>query len=163
RAAVIALLLAPKEDVMQGQLDAMKAAGLAGLAEQAKGAAPLTRRLGAAFHLPVIDLALPAIKSAPDAAKVELLKGLEAVINADRRVSLPEFVVLTLARHQLAPTRKPGAAGSKRVADLRNEAMLVLSLIAHAGVRRDAASARDDLQAAVRAATKEMSLPEGAP
>jgi hypothetical protein len=76
-------------------------------------------------------------------------------------VSLHEFVVLTLARHQLAPTRKPGAAGSKRIADLRAEAMLVLLLIAHAGIRRDATGPRgEELQAAIRAGTAEMGLPE---
>ena len=161
RAAVIALLLAPKDDVMAVQLDAMKAAGLAVLADQVRAVAPLTARLGAAFHLPVIDLALPAIKSSSDASKKELLTGLEAIINADRRVSLHEFVVLTLVRHQLAPTRKPGAVGSKRLADLRGEAMVVLSLVAHAGIRRDPTGARgDDLQAAIRAGTKEMGLPE---
>lgn len=161
RAAVIALLLAPKDDVMLGQLDAMKAAGLATLAEQAKAAAALTRRLSAAFHLPVIDLALPALKSSPDSSKKELLDGLEAVINADRRVSLHEFVVLTLARHQLVPTRKPGAAALKRLADLQAEAMVVLSLISHAGIRRDATGARgEELQAAISAGCKEMGLPE---
>ena len=51
---------------------------------------------GAAFHLPLIDLALPAIKSAPAATKEQLVAALEVVINADRRVSLHEFVVLTL-------------------------------------------------------------------
>ncbi len=154
----------PKDDVLQAQVEAMKAAGLATLAEDARSAAALTGGLGTAFHLPVVDLALPAIKSASDSAKQELLKALEAVVNADRRVSLHEFVVLTLVRHQLAPTRKPGAAGSKRIGDLRAEAMLVLSLIAHAGIRRDATGARgDDLQAAIRAGTKEMGLPEAAP
>ena len=160
RAALIALLLAPKDDVMQGQLEAMKASGLGALAEQARQAAPFTRRLGAAFHLPVIDLALPAIKSSSDESKSELLKGLQAVINADRRVSLHQFVVLTFARHQLS-ARKPSAAGSKRLADLKAETMLVLSLIAYAGVRQDATGARgEDVQAALRAGCKELGLPE---
>jgi len=164
RAAVIALLLAPKEDVMQGQLDAVRTAGHAELAVDAKVVAPLTRRLGAAFHLPVIDLALPAIKSSSDTSKNELLKALEAVINADRRVSLHEFVVLMLARHQLAPTRKPGAAGAKRIADLQAEAMLVLALVAHAGTRLDATGARNEgLQAAIQAGAKELGLAGAAP
>jgi Zn-dependent protease with chaperone function len=159
RAAVVALLLAPKDDVMQGQLDAVRAAGHAELAVDAKVVAPLTRRLGAAFHLPVIDLALPAIKSSSDSSKHELLKALESVINADRRVSLHEFVVLTLARHQLAPTRKPGAAGAKKIADLQGEAMLVLTLVAHAGTRMDATGARNEgLQAAIQAGAKELGL-----
>ena len=60
------------------------------------------------------------------------------MINADRRVSLHEFVVLTLVRSQLAPREKPGAAGSLRLADLQAEASILLSLVAHAGTRPDA-------------------------
>ena len=73
------------------------------------------------FHLPVIDLALPAVKAAPEMAKKELLAGIEAVINADRRVSLHEFVVLSLVRHQLAAPAKPPAARA-RLAELEAEA-----------------------------------------
>src|SRR6185503_18024711 len=107
RAAIVSLLFAPKEDVMGGQLAALKAAGLESLAVGAAAAAPLTRGLGLGFHLPLIDLALPAIKAAPEMARKELLAGIEAVINADRRVSLHEFVVLSLVRHQLAAPAKP--------------------------------------------------------
>ena len=107
----------------------------------------------------MIDLALPAIKSSSDASKNELLKALEAVINADRRVSLHEFVVLTLTRHQLAPVRKPGAAGTKKISDLQAEAMLMLSLVAHAGTRMDATGTRNDgLQAAIQAGAKEIGI-----
>src|SRR5204863_7255020 len=63
RAALVALLLAPKEDVMQQQLEAVRATGAQALAERAKGLVALTRRLGTAFHLPVVDLALPAVKA----------------------------------------------------------------------------------------------------
>ena len=161
RAAMVALLFAPKDDVMQGQIESLTKAGLGALAEQARAIAPLTRRLGAAFHLPVIDLALPAIKAAPEKAKEELIAALEAVIHADRRVSLHEFVVLTLVRSQLAPRDKPGAAGSKKLADLQDAAVILLSLVAHAGRRRDATGKRgEELQAAMRAGAREMGLPE---
>ena len=161
RAAMVALLFAPKDDVMQGQIESLTKAGLGALAEQARAIAPLTRRLGAAFHLPVIDLALPAIKAAPEKAKEELIAALEAVIHADRRVSLHEFVVLTLVRSQLAPRDKPGAAGSKKLADLQDAAVILLSLVAHAGTRRDATGKRgEELQAAMRAGAREMGLPE---
>ena len=160
-AALVALLLAPKDDVMEAQLTALAQKGLGALAEKARVLGPLTRRLNAAFHLPVVDLALPAIKSAPEAAKQQLVAALEVVINADRRVSLHEFVVLTLVRSQIAPQGKPGAYGSKRIADLKSEAVIVLSLIAYAGVRQDATGKRADaLAAAMRAGTKEMGLPE---
>jgi Zn-dependent protease with chaperone function len=167
RAALVALLLAPKEDVMQQQLDAVRAAGAQALCERAKALAALTRRLGPAFHLPVVDLALPAVKTSTAEAKQELLKALEAVIQSDRRVSVHEFVVLTLVREQVAPKGKPSAAGSLKISQLRKDAATVLRLVAHAGVRTDATGERDeDLRVALRAGAKELGLEEsdlGAP
>src|SRR5207248_6857354 len=112
----------------------------------------------AALHLTVVDLALPALKALPQAAKDELLAALEAVINADRRVTVHEFVVLTLVRQQLAPQAKP-PAGDRKLADLRDEVLVVLSLIAHAGIRSDASGARDEaLRTAMSAGLAELGL-----
>jgi len=58
---------------------------------------------------------------------------LEAVIHADRRVSLHEFVVLTLVKTQLAPRPKPGAVKTRPLSAMGAEAVLVLSLVAYAG------------------------------
>jgi uncharacterized tellurite resistance protein B-like protein len=161
RAAVIALLLAPKDDVRKQQLDALEAKGMGALAAQAGRTELLTRRLGPAFHLPVVDLALPALKQAPEAARQELLAALEAVVHADRRVSLHEFVILALVRSQLAPRDKPGAAGSKKIAELQHAAVILLSLVAHAGTRQDATGQRSEaLATAMRAGLKELGLPE---
>jgi|CXWL01.1.fsa_nt_gi Zn-dependent protease with chaperone function/uncharacterized tellurite resistance protein B-like protein len=161
RAALVALLLAPKEDVMKMQLGALAAKGMGKLAEEARAAEAMTRRLGPAFHLPLIDLALPAAKSLPEDERLALVGALELVIHSDRRVSLHEFVVLTIARSQLAPRGKPGAAGSKRIADLRDAAVIVLSLVAHAGTRLDASGVRGAaLAAAMRAGAAQMGLPE---
>jgi len=164
RAAMLALLLAPKDDVREQQLAAVEAKGLGALIEGARRAEPLTRGLGPAFHLPLIDLALPALKLAPQAARDELLAALEAVIHADRRISLHQFVVLALLRSQLAPRGKPGEAGSRKLADLQDAALILLSLVAHAGTRQDATGARGEgLAAAMRAGLKELGLPEAAP
>jgi len=160
RAAVIALLFAPKDEVMHAQLEALRTAGLTTLAERAAAVAPLAHDLGPAFHLPVVDLALPAIKSCSEQARNELIVGLKAVIDADRRVSLHEFVVLMLIRNQLAEPEKPAASG-RRIAELTAEVRIVLSLIAHAGVRADVTGGRAEaLQAAMRAGTQELELAE---
>lgn len=164
RAALVAMLLAPADDVLQGQVAALKAAGLEKLAGDAAAILPLTRKLGPAFHLPAIDLALPAVKASPQAAHDELVKALEIVIHADRRVSLHEFVVLTLVRDQLAARPKGPAPAGRRIAELEAEARLLLSLIAHAGTRQDATGRRGEaLQAAIGAGAKEMSLGPVAP
>jgi hypothetical protein len=155
-AVLLALLLAPKEEVMQQQLDALKLAGLADLAQRAAAAAPLTRNLSPAFHLPVIDLALPAVKGAAEELKKGLLAGIEAVISADRRIELHEFVVLTLVRHQLAaPARRQ--RGSARLGNLREHAAVLLSLAAHAGTRPDASGPRAEaLKSAMQAGADAM-------
>ncbi len=159
RAALVALLLAPAEDVLQGQISALKAAGMEKLSRDAAALLPLTRRLGQAFHLPAIDLALPAVKASPQAAHDDLVKALEIVIHADRRVSLHEFVVLTLVRDQLAARPKGPAPAGRRIAELEAEARLLLSLVAHAGTRPDATGRRGEaLREAIDAGAKEMSL-----
>jgi uncharacterized tellurite resistance protein B-like protein len=161
RAAMVALLLAPKEDVMKVQLDALTAKGMGVLAGEARAVEAMTRRLGTALHLPMIDLALPAVKSLPEEDRNALITALEVVIHSDRRVSLHEFVVLTIVRSQLAPRGRPGAVGSKRIADLQGAAVIVLSLVAYAGTRQDADGQRAAaLAAAMRAGTKEMGLPD---
>jgi Zn-dependent protease with chaperone function len=163
RAALVALLLAPKDEVAALQLAVLEAANLGPLAQKARAAAPLTRRLGPAFHLPVVDLALPAVKAAPEAAKRDLLTALEGVIRADRRVTLHEFVVLTLVRDQLAPKMKP-SAGGRKLADLAREAATLLAIVAHAGVRADATGERKRaLDAALAAGAKEMQLSAAVP
>ena len=159
RAALVALLLAPKDEVLQAQVDALSAAGSAALAEQARRVERLTRRLGPALHLPVVDLALPAAKQCAAAERRELLAALETVIHADRRVSLHEFVVLTLVRSQLEPRERPSAAGSRRLADLQGAVSIVLALAAHAGQRQDATGDREAaVRAAMRAGFAEMRL-----
>lgn len=159
RAALVALLLAPAEDVLQGQLAGLKAAGLEKLAGDAAALLPLARKLGPAFHLPAIDLALPAVKAAPPAAREELVRALQIVIEADRRVSLHEFVVLTLVRDQLAARARGPAPAARRIAELEAEARLLLALVAHAGTRQDATGGRGEaLRAAIEAGAKEMRL-----
>jgi Zn-dependent protease with chaperone function len=154
-AVMVALLLAEPEDAMKQQLAAIPAPQLA---ERARAIAPLTRRLGPAFRLPLIDLALPALKTISEVQKKELLAALEAVINADRRVSLHEFVVLALMREQLRPIVKP--AQTKKIAELKTEAATVLALIAHAGTRVDAKGARETaLQAAMRTGAAIIGIP----
>ena len=150
-AAVIALLLAPKEEVQHEQLQALGA--LAGRVAQTS---VHTRDLGLAFHLAVVDLALPALKAAPEAAKQQLVTGLEAVINADRRVTLHEFVVLSFVREQLWAKPKPPRA-ARRIAELKAHAGALLALLAHAGTRADATGSRAEaLQTALRAGAQVM-------
>jgi hypothetical protein len=82
------------------------------------------------------------------------LAAIEAVINADRRVTLHEFVVLTLLRSQLQPSPKPPQA-DRAVSQLREEIRVLLSLLAHAGTQGEA-------EPAFRAGALQLGMPDAA-
>lgn len=130
RAVMLALLLAEPEEAVRAQLAAI---GNPRIAEEARVMTAHVRGLGLEFHLPLLDLALATLKAASGGEKSELIGALEAVVKADRRVSLHEFVVLTLVRSQLAPPPRPPE--TKRIADLKPQAATLLALVAHAGAR----------------------------
>ncbi len=158
-ATVVALLLAPRGEVLAQQLGAMESGGLARLAAGASALAPLVQRLGPAFRLTLLDLALPAVKLGSETDQRDLLQALEIAIHADRRVSLHEFVVLSLVRHQLA--QKPGIepAGRRKIVELRSEILLVLGTLARAGIRGEASGEQDrQWLAAMRAGMQAMGL-----
>jgi Zn-dependent protease with chaperone function len=158
-AVLVALLLAQPEAAMERQLQAIPGASIAA---RARAAAPLTRGLGLAYHLPVIDLALAALKRLQAAAKLEVIVAIEAVIHADRRISLHEFVVLALLRSQLL--ERPKVAETRKLAELSAEAATVLALVAYAGTRVDATGAREAaLQAAVGAGAATLGIPANVP
>jgi hypothetical protein len=155
RAAVVALMLAPRDEVMQAQLAALRAAGAGTLAEAARALAPEAAGLAPALRLPAVDLALPSLKAGPAQAKRELIAALEAVIRADRRVSLHEFCVLELVKSQLAPAPR-AAAQRAALGALAAQAATLLALLAHAGRRPDADAAA--VRQAFDAGAKEMGL-----
>jgi len=134
-AVVVALLLAPTAQVMAQQLAAVQAAAGPALADAARALAADARGLGPEFRLPVVDLALPALKNRADSSA--LLAAIQAVIHADRRVSLHEFVVLTLLRSQLLPAARPAKAG-RAISQLGEEIRILLSMLAHAGTQAGA-------------------------
>jgi Zn-dependent protease with chaperone function len=149
-AAVVALLVATPRELMEQQLAVAGAAAGEALSQAARALAPEASALGRQFRLPVVDLALPALKTLEDPAP--FLGAIEAVINADRRVSLHEFVVLTLLRSQLEPAQRP-PKGDRSISQLGGEIRALLSLLAHAGTPSEA-------ERAFRAGISQLGMPQ---
>jgi hypothetical protein len=149
------MLLANHDAVMEEQLTAAKTAGAGALAEEARKIALEMRVIQPPYYLPIIDLALPTLKLLERAKQIELLKGLQAVIQSDRRVSLFEFVVFTLVRSQLAP--RIDIPQKKSLEQARDDVEFILSLVAYAGVQRGP-NADAELASAFDAGAKQMGL-----
>jgi hypothetical protein len=161
--AIVALLLAGDDSVEAEQLAALRAAGHETLAEGARKLAPLVRKLGPAFALPLIELALPAVKAAGVDEGNRLVAALSAVIAADRRVSMREFIVLSLVKARLEATGKASPAKYRTLAEVGQDALRLLALIAHSGRKPGAEPERDaEVDRAFRAGAEILSM-TGAP
>ncbi len=77
---------------------------------------------------------IPTLKRLPGPERDGLLERIKGVIEADRKIMLGEFVLLTLCRSQIQREEKRSPAVKHRSVDaVATEAAIVLSLLAHAG------------------------------
>ena len=133
-AGLIAYLPAPIREALADPVGA-QAVLLACLGEEPH-LAPLVASLDRGYRLALVALALPELRKGLDAAaRAKFLDRVRAAIQADRRVTLSEFVFITILEAHLDSRRAGGSATCTAVA---TECALVLSLLAHAG--SDAAS-----------------------
>jgi Zn-dependent protease with chaperone function len=125
RPLVVALLL---DDSSETQLAALPPA----VADAVRHVMPEVRTLDRRFRLPVIDLALPALKTMSSEEKTEFLRHVAAVVYADAKVTLFEFSVLTILSKQLAPQRIQRATYSSLL-PLVPDCERLISALAYAG------------------------------
>jgi hypothetical protein len=89
--------------------------------------------LGRAQQLLLIELALPALKEFPQKRRDAFLAEVTRRVEADRKVTLAEFVQATLLRQHLREgAGKPIPTKFRKVEEVAQDAHIVLSLIAHA-------------------------------
>src|SRR6266496_2329025 len=133
QAALFALLLGEGE-LREAQLAMIGEGSGAEVAAQGARFADALKPLGARARLPVLALVTPTLKRLPGPERDALLDRIKAVIEADRKITLGEFVLLTLCRTQIQKEpRRPPAVKYRSVDAVATEAAVVLSLLAHSG------------------------------
>jgi Zn-dependent protease with chaperone function len=132
-AALFALLLGEGE-LRKAQLALVAERYGAEVPAQSAKFAEALKPLGARARLPVLALVTPTLKRLPGPGRDALLGTVKAVIEADRSITLGEFVLLTLCRSQIQKEpRRPPAVKYRSVDAVATEAAVLLSLLAHAG------------------------------
>ena len=112
----------------------LAAVGREDLARRTEVIAPLLRQLDRAYRLPLVALAVPVLKSLPEAERQAFLAALRGMVQADQRYTLSEFVLATILDWTLGPkAKRAGGVRYKSLGELAEETGLVLSLLAHAG------------------------------
>ena len=134
QALALALVLAADEGERTQQLQALEQRGMQTLASLALAPAILVRKLGPAYVLPLLDLAMPALRALVLQERTALLAALRCAIETDRQVTLQEFVLFGIAQRRLeAHAGRAARYGKRSAAELKSDIELVLSLLARTG------------------------------
>ena len=132
--ALVAALLYGETKSAREETEIWRAQGEAGTADLSSDMWPAVDLLGQTARLPLLDLALPALKAMPASGRSTFLEVVHKVIAADSRMTFFEFVLLSILEGQLAaPSRPPAVERFSSLALLREDAALVLSLFAAVG------------------------------
>jgi len=142
RAALFAMLLG-KDKVRDRQLEAISGEAGTPLAELAAHLADALAPLGPRLRLPVFELAVPALEGLDQLQRDGLLSLVTALIQADDKVTLAEFVLLTLCRRHLEkPVKGVPPVKHRSLQSAAREARVVLSLLSRASPEGGAALPR---------------------
>lgn len=151
RALIFGLLLASDSEtqaqqwqMLEQQLKPRDLQALRPLVKAAQG-------VDAQSRLPLLELALPTLKQLSEPQYQQFKNTIDKLIAADGRVSLMEWALAQILRHNLEPTETVQSALKLRFC--QSECQLLLSITAHAGAGDDAA-----VQLAFNAAKAQLSL-----
>lgn len=140
--AVLALLLALEPDPAGHLAEIGHRLG----SVRARGSEELlvaARALHPALRLPLVHLALPALKRRPPGETRLLIDTIDALVRRDGRIEVFEFVLAALLRQQLDEALSPGTTRSAaaKLPAVRTHALALLATLARQG-HADAESAR---------------------
>ena len=149
---ILALALAMEGAARAQQTQWIAQAFAAPVAEQAGALAPSVAQLHPLARLPLAAMAFPALRRQPRAEIEKLVATLSRMAHADGEVGLDEYCLATLVRVQALDALDPARgfiAGSHKLIDYKDQALLVLALLAEFG-HDDAAGAARAFQLGVR-------------
>ena len=133
---VLALLADRDAEIRARQIQAVQATKDAALLAETQAMVSLLVDATRATRLPLVDLAVPALRRLSPAQYGEFMNLTDVFIKADQQIDLFEYTLMhVLARH-LEPTfkrMKPPTVAYYALAGVRNECSILLSAIAHAG------------------------------
>jgi len=136
RAIIYCLVINQESQVRDAQLLHLKQHGDEGVYQATIRLLPYTQKLARRFRLPLIDIAIGAMRQLSPAQYALFKHNFQILIEADRKIDIFEWVLQKIVYHHLEDEfmdRSPIARTAKYadVRQLRNECTLVFSLLAY--------------------------------
>lgn len=158
RAVVYALLLDREAEPRLIQLTRLSATADAGVYQETIKLAPLIQKLDLRTRLPLLDIALPALRALTPAQYQIFKQNVAALVLADDAIDLFEWSLQRILLHNLERQHskvKPARVRHSSLAPLQPQCELLLSMLAHAG-HKDAGAT----QRAFEQARQSLKLPQ---
>lgn len=131
RALIYGLLLDTSETVRSRQLTALEQNAEPDAYRYVNKLSAKLAALGPRSRLPLVALALPALKQLSSSQYITFKRCLGQLIMADKQISLMEWALYRIVAHNIEPPpRRPSRAA---LGSLRDECQVLLSALVHAG------------------------------
>jgi Zn-dependent protease with chaperone function len=141
RAVIYCFIIHHSIGIQQQQWDQLAKQADPMVFEKVQQMHPQIRALPAKLRLPIFELCMPALKSLSNAQYAVFKRNIEAMIHADRKVDIREWIVQRLIIQQLDEAfgyRKPPLMIHTHIGAVKYEVELILSLVAYAEHQDDA-------------------------
>ncbi len=135
RGVVLALLTSTEPEVRQKQFQTLAGSDEL-LLRETEALAPLLESSPREIRLPLIDLALPALRRLSPAQYQDFMKHVDSFVRADRQIDLFEYTLTHVLDRHLKPAfsrTRPPTVEFYALPALRKECAVLLSAVAHAG------------------------------
>jgi hypothetical protein len=144
RALLYAMVLDGTPSLRGQQLELLDTRAERGVPNVVRALAPLLQAVDAQRKLTLLELSIPALKTLSAAQYRTFVENLVALIKADRRIDLMEWVLHRLLVKELRPhfeSQRPQRARHGRVSEVAAEAAVLLSALAREAGSATAAAA----------------------
>jgi len=136
QATLCALLLSPSQAVRDRQLAIVGGAVSPAARTALNALLPEVRALAASRRVPVLELAIPALKELPEAELRAFVETVRKLVEADEEVDLFEYALQSVLRSRIRGWLEPEAGARVEhtsLTPLRTECRLLLSTLAYLG------------------------------
>lgn len=140
RAVIYSLLLNTDETPRKTQLEHLREYAEAMVCAETISLYPLVRKMGYESHLPLANLAMPALKELSLDKYTAFRENVESLVKADRQIDLFEFALQRMIMRHLDPAFKkvkPPAARHRDIAPLARDCATLLSCLAWWGADKE--------------------------
>ena len=152
RALIYALLIDRQTEAREVQLAHLSRAADPGVYKETLKLLPLIEQLDARVRLPLVDIALPALRALTDAQYQQFKQNVAELVDADRTIDLFEWSLQRILLHDLEAQQfnvTPGRVRYRKLRGLQPHYELLLSTLAYTG-HRDEAAAQEAFEQAKR-------------